>query len=158
MPVNLGESKIFSPYSVYLNQLGGDRFKYSQLHEKLRKLPSNLQDFVFDTIPGDFIKDRISLPLNLDENQSKETAKIVLELIFADFYLGDIIDKIKERIGVDESKAKTIAGLIVTELFAPILDDLKKTHLDKFAKGQTVQQSVQAPSQGDDRVVNLKNQ
>ena len=121
--LGLKESKIYNSYDAYLEQAVNDRLKYRRLHDKLRGLPENLQDFIFDAMPGNFLKDRVSVPLGLDENQSKETAKLVLELVIADTYLGNIVDEIKNRLGIDEQKAKTVAGLIVTELFAPILED-----------------------------------
>lgn len=153
MPTDLIELKIFNPYDIYLSRVNGDRFKYNQFHDKIKKLPERFQDFVFDTMPADFIKDRVSVPLSLNENQSKEAAKIVLELILADFYLGDVVNQIKQRIGIDDQKAKTIAGLIVAELFVPILDDLKKMHLEKFAKNMP----SQPQQQSDDRTVDLRN-
>lgn len=158
MPTKLSEAKIYDPYDAYLFSTGDDRFKNAQLTDKINSSGNNLQDFIFDTAPGDFIKDEVSIPLGLNENQSKSLAIIVLELILADFYLGNVVKTIQERLNIDELKAKTIAGLILTKLFAPILEDLKKIHIDKFARGQSVQQSNQAPMQNDDRVVNLKNQ
>lgn len=156
MPVNINEPKIFDPYAVYLDEIGSDRFRYNKLHDKLKSLPEKFQDFIFDTAPGNFIKDRISLPLGLDENQSKETAKIVMDLLVVDFYLGDAVNQIIRRIGVDDQKAKTIAGLIVTELFDPILEDLKRMHIEKFAKNMP-QQQIRS-QEVDDRIVDLKNQ
>lgn len=156
MPVNINEAKTFDPYAVYLNEIGSDRFKYNKLHDKLKSLPEKFQDFIFDIVPGNFIKDRVSLPLGLNEKQSKETAKIVMDLLVADWYLGDAVNQIVRRAGVEEQKAKTIAGLIVTELFASILEDLKKMHIEKFAKNISSQQQVQTRETGD-RIINLKN-
>lgn len=150
--INSGESKIYNPYNVYLNRAANDRFKYGKFHDGLRGLPVNIQDFIFDTVPGDFIKDKISIPFGLDESQSKETAIIVMDLIIADLYLGNIVDEIKNRLGVDQVKAKTIAGLIVAELFRPILEELKKMHIEKFAKTM----SSQSRQQNDDRTVDLR--
>lgn len=154
MPTSLIESIIYDPYDAYLDYIGNDRFGSERFNDKIKSLPEKFQDFVFNTRPGDFIKDNISLTLNLNEDQSRETAKIVMELIVADWYLGDAVNQIIQRVGVDEQKAKTIAGLIVTELFAPILEDLKKIHIDKFARNM----SKTNPESADDRIINLKNQ
>lgn len=159
MPATLNESKIYDPYDVYLNDIGDDRFRYNQLHDKIKRLPDVLFDYVFDTKVGDFIKDRMAVPLGLDQNQSKETAKLVMDILLTEWYLGDIVNQIRSKLGVDEQKAKTAAGLIVAELLAPVLEDLKKRHLEKFAKNlpkPQIQNNPPAPS-GDDRVVNLKN-
>lgn len=151
MPTSLIESNIYDPYDAYLDKIGNDRFRYNQLHDKLKKLTMNFQDFIFDTIPGNFIKDRLSIPYGLNESQSKELAIIVLELILADIYLGNITNEIQNRLAVDSMKTKTIAGLIVAELFRPILEELKKKHIEKFAKNMPPQR------QNDDRTVDLRN-
>lgn len=153
MPILLEESSIYDPYDAYTSQIIDDRFRYTEFHNKLKQSLDSILDFVFNTTPADFIKDRISIPLSLNENQSKEIAKIVMEIIIADSYLGNIVEQIRQRVFVDEQKAKIIAGLIVAELFAPILEELKKKHIEKFAKNTP----VQLRQQGDDRVVNLKN-
>jgi len=151
MPINEEEFKIYDPYDAYLNEVGDDQLKFNELNNKIRGLPRSLFDFIFDVLPADFIKDRISLALGLNENQSQETSKIVMEIILTDVYLGNVIQEIKNRLNIDEQKSKTIAGLIVTELFAPILEELKKIHVEKFAKNLPPQ-----PQQQDDRIVNLK--
>lgn len=153
---NLGESKIYDPYDAGLEKTGGDRFRLNQLHDKLKKLPTGLQDFIFSTVPGDFIKDRISTRQGLNENQSRELAILVLELTLADVYLGNIVNEIKNRLGIDNIKAKTIAGLIVAELFGPILEELKKMHIEKFARGQSRPAQSQSSQVFDDRVVDLR--
>jgi len=156
--LNIGESKIYNPYNTYLNQTGDDRFKYRKFHDNLRGLPEKLQNFIFDTVPADFIKDKISVPLEFNEDQSKETAMVIMDLILSDLYLGNIVNEIQNRLAVDQVKAKTIAGLIIAELFAPILEELKKRHLEKFAKNIPRQQSQNQNNQVfDDRVVNLKD-
>ncbi len=151
MPATLSESKIYDPYDAYLNSIGDNRFGYNKFSDKIKNLSENFQDFIFDTAPGDFIKDRISVPLGLNESQSKEMAVVVMDLILANLYLGNIVGEIQNRLGAEEMKAKTIAGLIITELFAPILEDLKKIHVEKFAK------NIPKPQIQDDRIVDLKN-
>lgn len=154
MPVSLTEAKIYDPYDVYLFAIGNDSLKYAGFNNKIKGLPENIQDFIFDIAPGDFIKDEISIPFGFDQNHSKEIAKIVMELILADTYLGDIVKQITQRIFIDEQKAKIIAGMIVSELFKPILEDLKNKHVEKFAKNIL----KQPQQQGDDRTVDLRQQ
>ena len=152
MPASIYELKNYNPYDAYLNDIADNRFRYGQFQDKIKNLTEESQDFIFGASLADFIKDRISLPLGLNENQSKETAKIVMGLILADWYLGDAVNQIIQRLKVDEQKAKTIAGMIVAELLAPILEDLKKMHIEKFAKNTP----LQSQQQNDDRIVNLK--
>ena len=152
MPITLQELNTYDPYNAYVNLFLNDHFRYNRLHDKLKGLPNNFSDFLFDLKTAEFIKGRIAVPFNLNQERAQELAIIVLELITADWYLGDIVNQIRERGGVEEQKAKTIAGLIVTQLFAPILEELKKMHIEKFAK------NLPKPNQDmNNRVVNLKN-
>lgn len=154
MPVLLEESFIYGPYDAYLSQIISDRFRYEEFHNKLRQLSDIFFNFVLSIGPGDFIKDRIATPLNLNQNQSKEIAIIVMKLILVDSYLGDIVNQITQRVFVDEQKAKIIAGLIVSELFAPILNELKKKHVEKYARSMP----LQPRRQDDDRTVDLRKE
>ena len=160
MSIALEEAQIYDPYEAYMRQVIDDHFKYTQLNDKLVSLPDSLLDFVFSPEPAEFIKDRVAVSLNLNEKQTMEVAKIILEIVVTDLYLGNVVEALKERIGIDEQKAKTIAGLIVAELFAPILDELKKMHIEKFAKNiprQTQSVQNQSNQEYDDRVIDLKN-
>ncbi len=158
MAVTLEEAQIYDPYEAYISQILDDSFKYNQLHDKLSALPDNLLDFVFSPEPAEFVKDIIATPFNLSEKQTKEVIKIVLGLILTDAYLGNIVGEVQNRLNIDDQKAKTIAGLIVSELFAPILDDLKKVHIEKFAKNLPHPQPQNQNNQAfDDRVIDLKN-
>ena len=67
-----------------------------------------------------------------------------MDIILTDVYLGDIVSQIQQRVYIDEQKAKTTAGLIVAELFTPILEELKKKHVEKFGKMMT-QPQKQSP-------------
>lgn len=155
MSVTLSELNTYDPYNTYVGRFLNDRFRYNKLHNKLKELPNNFSDFLFDFKTSEFIKERIAIPSDLNEGQSQEIAIMVLELLLADWYLGDAVNQIVQRAGVDEQKAKTIAGLIVTELFAPILEDLKKMHIEKFAKNMPAQQIQKQET--DERIVDLKN-
>ena len=150
MPILFQELNIYDPYNTYISRFLDDRFKYNRIHDKIQKLPANLLDFLFDLKIGEFIKEKIAASYNLNQDQAQETGIIVLELIVSDLYLGNIVAEIKNRLGLDDQKAKTIARLIVAELFSPILEELKKRHIEKFAKGQMVKQ------QNDDRTVDLR--
>ncbi|MBI4117201.1 MAG: hypothetical protein HY451_00710 [Parcubacteria group bacterium] len=154
--MTIDELNIYDPYDVYISRNWGDHFKYNQIHDKIQKLPDNLSDFLFDLKVGDFIKERIAIPFNLTRDGAQEIGIIILELTVSDIYLGNIAGEIKSRLGIDDQKAKTIAGLIVAELFAPILEDLKKMHIQKFARN-IPKPSVQNNQSFDDRVIDLKN-
>ena len=89
MSVTLPELNIYDPYNTYVGRFLNDHFKYNKLHDKLKGLPNNFLDFLFDSETSEFIKERIVIPSGLNESQSQEIAIIVLDLLLADWYLGD---------------------------------------------------------------------
>ena len=111
------EYHLYSPYYVDSSDRTTGTFKYKGFFEKLNNLPPNIKDlFLGDFETAKFIK-RVITDNSLDEKRGEELARVVKDLLFADLYLGNVVNAIKDRLGIDEQKAKTIAGLIVIELF-----------------------------------------
>ena len=156
MSIALKELNIYDPYNAYISLFLDDHFKYNKLHDQLKLMPKNLLDFLFDLKTANFIKEKIAISLDLNQSQSQEISIIVLEFVTSNLYLGNIVEEVKNRLGVGDIKAKTIAGLILTELFAPILEELKQTHIRKFAKN--IPQAKALKDRGiNDRIVDLRN-
>lgn len=140
------EYRQYSPYYVDAKITGSTLDSYEQFINKIYSLPENIQTFFLNSSKmAEFIKDTL-VKNNLTEENGKELARVIRDLLFADFYLGDVVNQIRQRVGVDDQKSKTIAGLIVTELFAPILNDLKKMHAEKFAGAVKEQEVKNEPS------------
>lgn len=153
MPILFQELTTYDPYNAYVSRFLDDRFRYDKLHDKLKELPNSFLDFLFDLKTADFIKERVAIPFGLNRNQAQEIGIFILQLIVSDIYLGNITSEIRSRLDIDDQKAKTIAGLIVAELFKPILEELKKMHIQKFAKNMP----SRPQQQNDDRTVDLRN-
>ncbi len=166
--ITLEEYHLYSPYYVDSEARIPASFKYADFFKKLNNLPENIGNFFREDVRiAEFVKTVIDQN-NLNEYHGQEIARIIRDLLFNDIYLGDIINQIKERLKIDDQKAKTIAALIVTDLFGPILEDLKKRHIEKFAREIRKQQLIQPkgpeipkppPPQKEttDEIINLKN-
>ena len=144
--VDLKELNQYSPYYVDAKITGSTLNNYEQFTNKVYNLPENIKTFFLNSLKiAEFIKDTM-VKNNLTEESGKELARIIRDLLFADFYLGDVVNQIGQRVGVDDQKAKIIAGLIIIELFSPILEDLKKIHTQKFASATKEQEVKDEPS------------
>lgn len=147
--------KFYTPYNVDVGELIKDRFRWNKFRDKIFALPPAFKDILSGVSTAEFFM-QIANKHSLTEDGFKNLLRIVRDIILTDIYLGNITNEIKNRLKIDETTAKNIGGLIVSELFAPILGDLKKIHIEKFAKNIPKQQNQ---NQGaDDRIIDLKNQ
>ena len=151
------EYHFYSPYYVDMESMVNKPFVYEQFLKRIYGLPKINTFFLENFKTAEFVKKVIEAN-GLNKGQGKEIARVIRDLLLTDAYLGNVVNLIQEKLNVNEMKAKTIAGLIVSELFAPILDDLKKMHIEKFAKNlPRPQLQNNLPLGEDDRIVDLKN-
>jgi hypothetical protein len=63
----------------------------------------------------------------------------------AEIFIGDMPTQISSKLGIDQGAALEIARAIVSRLFAPAIDDIKRLQLQKFGKlpGSSAQQTSQ---------------
>ncbi|MDP2932982.1 MAG: hypothetical protein Q8N81_02520, partial [bacterium] len=66
--------------------------------------------------------------------QGPDIARIIRDVILTDIYIGDMPAQISSKLGVDQNVAVEIARAIVSQLFAPVIEDIKKLQLQKFGK------------------------
>ncbi len=129
---NIKKYMRFSPYfvtdSLPLNDLALDKFE-----EKVEKLSPSAKDILMSPQSSRFIE-KIVASKNLSEVQGQDIARIVRDVILADIYIGDMPAEISKRLGIDPGTALEIARAIVSQLFAPVIEDIKKLQLQKFRK------------------------
>lgn len=141
------ENPYFDPYFVSSKEILNNRFRWNIFLDKIEALPDSFKEIVFNPKFGDSIKE-IASKFSLNQEQIKEIGKIAIGILTCELYLGNIIEIIEERARVKEGKE--IAGLIISEVFSPILEELKQRQLKKYAKNI-------AQRKENERIINLKN-
>lgn len=124
-------TNIFSPIEVDNDTLLLDDEKHEFFYSKINSLPQNIQDLLFSLDTEEKLKN-ISVQLRLNQKQTTELTRLVRDIIIKDAYLGDILKETQKRLSLDETAARDIANRIISEIFSPAIEDIKKLHIEKF--------------------------
>ncbi len=139
----ISEGFSLSPYFIDDSKTPG--FDWEGFQDKIDTLPENLYGLLVDEKTAYFIGSltRSHAQLNV---RGSDIARIIRDVVLADIYIGDLPAQISSKLGVDQNAALEIARTVVSQLFAPVIDDIKKLQLQKFGKlpsSSAPQQSTQ---------------
>lgn len=143
-PNNLPTSDIYSPYAVDLNLLAPDSPDWTSYLAKISSLPEKIRGILFDSETVEFFLN-LAEAEDLTDGQSVELSRLVKDILVGDLFIGDMAQMIFDRLHVPPVNAKEISSKIISELFAPALEDIKVMQREKFAGRVTQQASTQAP-------------
>lgn len=110
-------------------------------------LPQALGRVLTSFSTAEFIEEKLGAAFKLSDNQKNDIARIIRDIILADIYIGDMPAQISSKLGIDQNVATEIARAIVSQLFALVIDDIKKLQLQKFGKlpSSNQQQPARSP-------------
>jgi len=143
MQNNLQSSEDFglSPYFVDGSSTPG--FGWERFQDKIDALPENLYGLLVDEKTVDFIGSLTRRYAQLSV-QGPDIARIIRDVILTDVYIGDMPSEVSKKLGVDQNMALEIARTVVSQLFAPVIEDIKKLQFQRFGKlpGSSAPQST----------------
>jgi len=162
MEIPIQQSLVFSPYWVDLSTSG---FDWEKFQDKIDALPEVLYNLLTDEKTSNFIKTLTQKYAPLSA-RGADIARIIRDVVLTDIYIGDMPAQISSKLGVDQNTATEIARTIVSQLFAPVIDDIKKIQLQKFGRlpgSGAAQSSTPRPIPGADlpetggNIIDLRN-
>jgi len=157
MDINLPDN--YCPYEVMTDSLK-DTGSWNIFGLKYLNLPLSLQNILMDSPTMEFVAE-ISDTYHLLESQARELSRIMGNVIIGDLFIGNMTSEIGERLNLPPETAQQIRNQIVSELFAPAIEDIKKVQREKFANKIGNQPQTPAPKPPTDinpgNVVNLRN-
>jgi hypothetical protein len=112
-------------------------------------LPPKLREFLVSEVTATKIA-ALSQTFRLSVNQTILLAMIIRYTVSGNLFIGDMPAQISSSLGIDQNTALEIARAITSQLFAPVIEDIKKLQLQKFGKlpgSSTPQPSLQRPPQ-----------
>ena len=151
----------YSPYQVDLEELLLTKEDWDVFASKFIELPVSTKDIMVSDTTASYLKN-LSEKLGLDQNQSSDLSRIVRDVLLADAFLGDFPVSISSQLGVDMNTANQIAQKVVSELFAPALEDIKNIQREKFKdriaqnRSNQSQQSPQNTNTEQGNVIDLR--
>lgn len=104
---------------------------WERLNTKIDKIPQTLADFLVDIKVSEFIDALAQKYIQLSV-QGPDMARLIRDVVIRDIFIGDIPKEISDRLGVDQTLAREIANLIISQLFTPIIEDIKKVQNERY--------------------------
>ena len=129
--MNIQEIIIYDPYEVISENLKDSDEAWQDFGFKISKMPMSLRNILFDASTIEFFME-LSDKYRLTSNQSRSLSEIVGKILLSDIFIGDIVDVVISKLGIDQNIATDISSKIITELFAPAIEDIKKIQREKF--------------------------
>lgn len=129
MPITRQQYFQYSPLFVDSTEIPD--LAWEKLNSKIDRLPQTLADIMADSITSEFIEGLTKKYIQLSV-QGPDIARLIRDVVIADVFIGDMPQELSRRLGIDQQLAREVANQIVSQLFAPILEDLKKVHREKF--------------------------
>ena len=146
------EQNIYStPYTV-------DLFGLKELHqitsymERAKALPKSMVYVLMDQSTARVINEQIGPQFKLSPDQIKDLTRIVRDVLLSSLYVGNLVQEIGKRLGVDEPTAKQIATALVEQVFKSAMDDIKALQVATFK--DRIQQKT---PQQEGNVINLRD-
>jgi len=136
-----------TPYFVDDFDHTSENYKIYQI--KTGDLPEDLFSVLVDEKTYGFIV-RSMEQYGLTVEQGRDLSRVVRDVIIDDLYLGDVVRAVREKLGLDEQNARELANGMASELFAPVIEDLKERQVKKFVKPKItgMPPSMEMPSLG----------
>lgn len=149
---------IYSPIDIDQNELLLDDERHELFYSKINALSEEIQEMLFDPATEENLR-KIAEQFGINQNQTIEMTHLVKDLLLADIYLGNIVSEVRSRLAVSEGTAREIANGIITQIFAPALEELKRVHIEKFGKKNPAAEETPAalPDTNPNNMVNLRS-
>lgn len=132
-----------SPY--YVDNIDTPGFDWERFQDKIDSISENLYGVLTDEASLNFIKSGLQR-YGLSFVQGQEIARIIRDVVIGDIFIGDMPAELAGRLGVDQNTAREMANLIISQLFQPVLEEIKKVQTAKFPERVAQRQMTPAPT------------
>ncbi|MEK7151473.1 MAG: hypothetical protein AAB784_02040 [Patescibacteria group bacterium] len=118
-----------SPY--WVDSINTPGFDWNKFQDKIDATPDDLYNILVAEQTINFIRSLTQKHISLS-TQGSDITRIIRDVVIADVFIGDMPRELSRRLGIDQQLAREIANQIVSQLFTPVLEDLKKIHNEKY--------------------------
>ena len=125
------EFTYFTPYSVDIFSFDNP-VDIQNYISRFKSASGTVRDLIFNPSTADFIQEDLVPKFNLNTEQGKEVTRIIRDILLADIFIGDVIGAIQTRLKVDQNTASSITSMLISDLFAPVIEEIKSMHKEKF--------------------------
>lgn len=126
---NLQKYFQFSPF--FVDSASISDLDWEKLQNKIDQLPSALANLLTENKTAQFIE-MLTQKYAVLNMRGPDIARLIRDIVIGDVFVGDMPQELARRLGIDLATAREIANQIASELFAPVLEDIKKVQMAKF--------------------------
>lgn len=151
----------FSPYFAQLDvEKAEDRSGFLKLFQTLSKL---VKELLVSMETSEKIIN-IGKTFGLDEFDTEALSFVVRKIVTGEVFIGYGAEFVAREVGLPPERSKSLLSLLVNEIFAPALEDIKEIQTAKFsqqfrvsAQSKTPTKRLEPPQTSNDNVINLRN-
>ena len=130
-----------TPYTVDLMPLQGEEL--GTYMAQVSTLPQLLIRLISDQSTARYLNENIAVKFGLSQPQAQELTRVVRDVLLSAIYIVDLAQNIQTRLGIQEGVSRDIANTLATELFGPVMNDIKALQMAHF--GDRIAGQAQAP-------------
>lgn len=143
----------YSPY--FAEELTPEGFDH--VENAFQAAPEKIKNLVIGASTPLFIKSTVD-QYKLTQDQGIIIALLIRGLLFGDIYIGNIVQEIQNRMGLDATTAQDVANTIINFIFSSAAEEIRVVQHRAFGGGSApvvAPRPPQAPVQGN--VLDLRN-
>ena len=145
------ETAYHTPYTVDLWNMT-ELEQIGAYMDRVENLPKSMLHVMTDQSTARVINEQIGPQFKLSPDQIKDLTRIVRDVLLSSLYVGNLVQEIGKRLGVNEAIAKQIATALVEQVFKSAMDDIKALQVATFK--DRIQQKT---PQQEGNVINLRD-
>ncbi len=127
----LKSSSYATPFNVDL--FGVKPENYFAIYTKIvLSLPESIKNILMDFSTAEFIEENLGSSFNLTSEQKTEITRIIRDVLLGDLFIGEMAQSVSIKAKLDPDEAKKIKDSIVSVLFKPAAEDIKKLQTERF--------------------------
>lgn len=123
-------SRYTTPFDV--DRYSGSNYSSIYFFQKVSALSDSIKDIMANPSTAEFLEEKLGPSFNLTVEQKIEITRIIRDVLLGDLFIGEMAQKISVRMKLSPDEAKKVGNLIVSELFGPAIEDIKKLQIEKF--------------------------
>lgn len=128
----------FSPY--WVDGINTPGFNWEKFQDKIDVISDDIFNLLVDETTSEFIKSLTQKYVQLNAC-GPNIARLIRDVALGDIFIGDMPAEIA-KLGLDQTTAREAANSIVSELFTPVLEDIKAVQSAKFPEKISPKPSV----------------
>lgn len=121
----------FTPYTV--DVIGLDNpLDIRNYDNKFKYISGEIEKIIYDFSTAEFIEERLTITFRLSPEQKITVTRIIRDVLLNYIFIGDMPKEIQARLKVDQDTASKITAMIVSQLFGPAIEEIKKAQSTAF--------------------------